>query len=66
MGDGDMDGDGDVDNVDIGTITGAFTGSIIPQPASFDTTSAHTVPEPATLTLLALTGLAIVRRKAAG
>jgi hypothetical protein len=53
--DGDMDGDGDVDNVDIGTITGAFTGSIIPQPASFDTTSAHTVPEPTTLALLALT-----------
>jgi T5SS/PEP-CTERM-associated repeat protein len=63
--DGDMDGDGDVDNVDIGTITGAFTGAVLPDAPSFDTHT-HPVPEPTTLALLALTGLAIVRRKAAG
>jgi T5SS/PEP-CTERM-associated repeat protein len=52
---GDIDGDGDVDNMDIGMATGNFTGA-----------GGSTIPEPATLTLLALTGLAIVRRKAAG
>jgi hypothetical protein len=59
--DGDMDGDGDVDNVDIGMITGAFTGAIVPPASSFDT-PAHTIPEPATLALLALAPLAMRRR----
>ena len=55
--DGDMDGDGDVDNADIGLVAGAFTGAM-----SSGSPSA-VVPEPATLSLLALGGLAVLRRR---
>ena len=58
--DGDIDGDGDVDNADIGFVAGAFTGS----PAGNLTgMSPAAVPEPGTLSLLALGGLAVLRRK---
>ena len=54
--DGDVDGDGDVDNADIGFIAGAFTGSA---------SGGAPIPEPATLSLLGLGGLAVMRRRRA-
>lgn len=61
--DGDIDGDGDVDNVDIGTITGAFTGSIIPERPLWDAHGAPAVPEPASLVLIGIGSLALLRRR---
>lgn len=55
--DGDMDRDGDVDNADIGLIAGAFTGAMSSGGQS------PPVPEPASLSLLALGGLATLRRR---
>ena len=51
--DGDTDGDGDVDDSDLGTSFSAYTGPL--GPAS--------VPEPTSLALLGLGGLALIRRR---
>jgi MYXO-CTERM domain-containing protein len=58
--DGDIDGDGDVDNADIGYVAGAFTG------ASATGGQSLPVPEPAGLSLLALAALAVLRRRRHG
>ena len=58
--DGDIDHDGDVDNADIGYVAGSFTGAM---PSS---SQSPPVPEPATLVLLALGGMAILRRHRKG
>jgi hypothetical protein len=62
--DGDIDGDGDVDNVDLGTITGAFTGSLVPEPPLWDAPELPSVPEPASMMLLGMGGVALCRRRA--
>ncbi|MFN3165794.1 MAG: PEP-CTERM sorting domain-containing protein [Phycisphaeraceae bacterium] len=51
--DGDTDGDGDVDDSDLGTAFSGYTGPM--SPAS--------VPEPTSLALLSLGGLAVLRRR---
>jgi len=51
--DGDTDGDGDVDDADLGAAFANYTGPL---------TNAS-VPEPASLALLALGGLAVHRRR---
>lgn len=61
--DGDADGDGDVDNADIGFIGGAFTGAL--PSGSGIAMAPSTTPEPASLSLLALGGLAMMRRRRA-
>ncbi|MFN3166152.1 MAG: LamG-like jellyroll fold domain-containing protein [Phycisphaeraceae bacterium] len=53
--DGDTDGDGDVDDSDLGTAFSGYTGPL--GPAS--------VPEPTSLALLGLGGLALIRRRRA-
>jgi len=53
--DGDTDGDGDVDDADLGTAFSGYTGPL--GPAS--------VPEPTSLALIGLGGLALVRRRRA-
>jgi hypothetical protein len=72
--DGDMDADGDVDISDIVFITGNFTGALsasqvqqIADATDMDMASLHAmgivaVPEPATLSLLALGALGLIRR----
>jgi hypothetical protein len=50
---GDFDGDGDVDDADLGTAFANYTGPIAPA----------AVPEPASLALVGLGGLLIVRRR---
>ncbi|MFN3168027.1 MAG: PEP-CTERM sorting domain-containing protein [Phycisphaeraceae bacterium] len=53
--DGDTDGDGDVDDSDLGTAFSGYTGPL--GPAS--------VPEPTSLALIGLGGLALIRRRRA-
>ncbi|MFN3168993.1 MAG: LamG-like jellyroll fold domain-containing protein [Phycisphaeraceae bacterium] len=53
--DGDTDGDGDVDDSDLGTAFSGYTGPL--GPAS--------VPEPTSLALVGLGGLALIRRRRA-
>ncbi|MFN3168992.1 MAG: LamG-like jellyroll fold domain-containing protein [Phycisphaeraceae bacterium] len=53
--DGDTDGDGDVDDTDLGTSFSGYTGPL--GPAS--------VPEPTSLALLSLGGIALIRRRRA-
>jgi len=52
---GDTDGDGDVDDADLGNAFAAYTGPI----------ATAAVPEPTSLALLGLGGLALVRRRRA-
>jgi len=52
---GDTDGDGDVDDADLGNAFSAYTGPL----------SGAAVPEPTSLALLGLGGLALVRRRRA-
>jgi len=52
--DGDMDGDGDVDNADLGFIAGRFTGAMA---------GMTTVPEPATLFVTLVTALPLLKRR---
>jgi len=54
---GDFDGDGDVDNVDFGTLLANYTG---PQAGGMDL---QVTPEPATVTLLFLGGLGALQRR---
>jgi hypothetical protein len=53
--DGDVDGDGDVDDADLGASFAAYTGPISPA----------AVPEPTSLALIGLGGLALIRRRRA-
>ncbi|MFN3166214.1 MAG: PEP-CTERM sorting domain-containing protein [Phycisphaeraceae bacterium] len=53
--DGDTDGDGDVDDSDLGTAFSGYTGPLGPA----------AVPEPTSLALIGLGGLAMVRRRRA-
>jgi hypothetical protein len=53
--DGDADGDGDVDDADLGAAFAAYTGPL----------ASAAVPEPTSLALLGLGGLAIIRRRRA-
>ena len=53
--DGDFDGDGDVDDSDLGTAFSAYTGPL----------SLAAVPEPTSLALIGLGGLALIRRRRA-
>ncbi|MFN3165819.1 MAG: PEP-CTERM sorting domain-containing protein, partial [Phycisphaeraceae bacterium] len=52
--DGDTDGDGDVDDSDLGSAFSAYTGPIA---------APTQIPEPASLSLIALGGLLIARRR---
>ena len=52
---GDTDGDGDVDNSDLGTSFSNYTGPLSPT----------SVPEPTSLALIGLGGLAMIRRRRA-
>jgi len=52
---GDTDGDGDVDDADLGTAFAAYTGPL----------ASAAVPEPTSLALLGLGGLAMIRRRRA-
>ena len=56
---GDFDGDRDVDNVDFGTLYGNYTG---PLAGNMDL-DLQVAPEPTTLTLLALAGATLLRRR---
>ena len=61
---GDIDGDGDVDNADLGAITGEFTGAMSGTAyALLAARQAEAIPEPASLALLAIGGLAALRRR---
>lgn len=51
--DGDTDGDGDVDDSDLGALFAGYTGPLGPA----------NVPEPASLAILALGGLTVLRRR---
>jgi hypothetical protein len=53
--DGDTDGDGDVDDADLGNAFSAYTGPI----------ASAAVPEPTSLALTGLAGLALIRRRRA-
>jgi len=53
--DGDADGDGDVDDADLGAAFAAYTGPL----------ASAAVPEPTSLALLGLGGLAMIRRRRA-
>ncbi|MFN3168991.1 MAG: PEP-CTERM sorting domain-containing protein [Phycisphaeraceae bacterium] len=53
--DGDADGDGDVDDSDLGTAFSGYTGPLGP----------GSVPEPTSLALIGLGGLALIRRRRA-
>ena len=59
--DGDMDGDGDIDNADLGVIVGAFTGAMAN--LSSASVSEPSVPEPGSILLLGMGGLALLRRR---
>jgi len=65
--DGDFDGDGDVDLVDFGLLSGNY-GYGVPAPLNLgvDASGFSVVPEPGTMVLLALGGLALHRRRQAG
>jgi len=54
---GDFDGDGDVDNVDFGALYGNYTG---PSASGMDL---QVTPEPATLALLGIAGMATLHRR---
>lgn len=54
--DGDVDGDGDIDNADLGLVAGGFTGSLAEG-------SAYVVPEPGSLLLVTVAGLATIGRR---
>jgi hypothetical protein len=53
--DGDVDGDGDVDDADLGAAFAAYTGPTAPA----------AVPEPTSLALIGIGGLALIRRRRA-
>lgn len=55
---GDMDGDGDVDNADLGFIVGQFTGAAALPSLPLVSLAADAIPEPTSLTLVALGTLA--------
>jgi hypothetical protein len=57
---GDFDGDGDVDGVDIDPFVGALSGSGM---ATSALTSLAVIPEPTTLVLFGLGGLAALGRR---
>ena len=59
--DGDIDGDGDVDNADIGFVGGAFTGA---RAGNLTGMSPAAVPEPATLFVMMAAGIpALLKRR---